>query len=154
MRVSNAIGLMSGTSHDGVDVALIDTDGEEIGRLGPTFYRPYAEEERQLIRRAMAQAANLADRSERPLSLADAEALVTQSHAEAVERLLAANGMQPADVGVVGLHGQTVLHDPGRRLTVQLGSGPALALNSLISLTYPELLSPYGGDVSTYRTLG
>jgi anhydro-N-acetylmuramic acid kinase len=122
-----AIGLMSGTSYDGVDVALINTDGEAIGRLGPTLYRPYAEEERQLIRRAMAQAANLAERSARPGGLADAEALVTRSHAEAVESLLAANGMQAADVGVAGFHGQTVLHDPGRRLTVQLGDGPALA---------------------------
>jgi anhydro-N-acetylmuramic acid kinase len=122
-----AIGLMSGTSYDGVDVALVNTDGDEIGRLGSTLYRPYAEEERQLIRRAMAQAANLADRTERPGGLAEAEAMVTQSHAEAVESLLAASGMQAADVGVVGFHGQTVLHDPGRRLTVQLGDGAALA---------------------------
>lgn len=121
------IGLMSGTSYDGVDVALIDTDGEEIGRLGPTRYRPYTEEERRLIRRAMAQAANLTDRTERPGSLADAELLVTQTHAEAVESLLAANGMQAADIGVVGFHGQTVLHDPRRRLTVQLGDAAALA---------------------------
>ena len=49
-----AIGLMSGTSYDGVDVALINTDGEEIGRLGPTGYRPYGEEERALLRRAIA----------------------------------------------------------------------------------------------------
>jgi anhydro-N-acetylmuramic acid kinase len=123
----SAIGLMSGTSYDGVDVALINTNGEEIGRVGPTGYRPYTEEERQLLRRAMAQAVNLADRTERPGSLADAEALVTQSHAEAVEALLAANGMMSGDIAVVGFHGQTVLHDPGRRLTVQLGQGDALA---------------------------
>ena len=53
-RASTAIGLMSGTSYDGVDVALIDTDGEEIGRLGPTGYRPYSEQERALLRRAIA----------------------------------------------------------------------------------------------------
>ena len=50
---------MSGTSYDGVDVALIETDGEEIGRLGPTGYRPYSEQERDLLRRAIAAAANL-----------------------------------------------------------------------------------------------
>jgi 1,6-anhydro-N-acetylmuramate kinase len=62
----SAIGLMSGTSYDGVDVALINTNGEEIGRIGPTLYRPYSEEERALMRRAMASVANLADRAARP----------------------------------------------------------------------------------------
>ena len=51
-----AIGLMSGTSYDGVDVALIETDGEEIGSLGPTGYRPYSDQERDLVRRAIAVA--------------------------------------------------------------------------------------------------
>jgi anhydro-N-acetylmuramic acid kinase len=123
----SAIGLMSGTSYDGVDVALINTDGEEVGRIGGTLYRPYTDDERQLLRRAMAQSSNLAERRARPGALAQAEALVTQSHAEAVETFLAANGMAAADIGVVGFHGQTVLHDPQRRLTVQLGDGPALA---------------------------
>jgi anhydro-N-acetylmuramic acid kinase len=123
----SAIGLMSGTSYDGVDVALINTNGEEIGRIGPTLYRPYSEEERVLLRHAMAAAANLANRAERPGPLAEAEALVTRSHAAAVEAFLAANGMAASDIAVVGFHGQTVLHDPARRLTVQLGEGEALA---------------------------
>src|ERR1700758_1824609 len=50
MARATAIGLMSGTSYDGVDVALIETDGEEIGRLGPTGYRPYSGPERGLLR--------------------------------------------------------------------------------------------------------
>src|SRR5580704_13950789 len=59
----SAIGLMSGTSYDGVDVALINTDGEEIGRVGPTGYRPYSEDERALLRRAIAAADNLDNRT-------------------------------------------------------------------------------------------
>src|SRR5258708_21324097 len=132
----SAIGLMSGTSYDGVDVALINTDGEEIGRIGPTLYRPYGEDERALLRHAMAAAANLGDRAERPGPLADAEALVTRSHAEAVEAFLAANGMAATDIAVVGFHGQTVLHDPGRHLTVQLGEGDALARTLGIPVVY------------------
>src|SRR3984957_6758434 len=132
----SAIGLMSGTSYDGVDVALINTDGEVIGRIGPTLYRPYGAEERALLRQAMASAANLADRAERPGPLADAEALVTRSHAEAVEAFLAANGMAASDVAVVGFHGQTVLHDPGRHLTVQIGEGDVLARRLGIPVVY------------------
>src|ERR1700738_5141323 len=132
----SAIGLMSGTSYDGVDVALINTNGEEIGRIGPTLYLPYSEDERALLRNAMASAANLGDRAERPGPLADAEALVTRSHAEAVEAFLAANGMAASDIAVVGFHGQTVLHDPDRHLTVQLGRGDTLAGRLGIPVVY------------------
>src|SRR5262245_30562441 len=112
MAQLTAIGLMSGTSYDGVDVALVDTDGEAIGTLGPTGYRPYSEQERERLRRAIAAAAELESRTERPPLLAEAEELVTETHAEAVESFLAANGMPPSAVAVVGFHGQTVLHRP------------------------------------------
>jgi len=130
-----AVGLMSGTSYDGVDVALVDTDGEEI-ELGPTGYRPYSEQERDLVRRAIAAAANLTDRTLRPKVLAEAEERVTDMHAEAVEAFLAANGMAPGAVAVVGFHGQTVLHRPDRGLTIQLGNGAALATRLGIPVVY------------------
>jgi anhydro-N-acetylmuramic acid kinase len=127
MQPVTAIGLMSGTSCDGVDVALIETDGARVGRFGPIGYRPYCEDERELLRRAIAAAPSVAARSDRPAPLRDAEALVTVAHAEAVEAFLAANEIAPNAVAVIGFHGQTVLHDPTRRLTVQLGDGTALA---------------------------
>ena len=125
MSPVTAIGLMSGTSHDGVDLALINTDGEDIGQFGPTGYRPYADDDRALLRRATAAAANLSDRTARPAIVAEAEELVTKAHAEAVETFLAANGIAASDVGVIGFHGQTVLHRPERGVTVQLGDGSA-----------------------------
>ena len=131
-----AIGLMSGTSYDGVDVALIETDGEQIGRLGPSGYRPYSARERDILRRAMVTAATLTDRDARPKTLVAAEELVTDMHAEAVEAFLAANAMAPSDVAVVGFHGQTVLHRPDRRLTVQIGDGRALAGRLGIPVVY------------------
>jgi anhydro-N-acetylmuramic acid kinase len=136
MTTMSAIGLMSGTSYDGVDVALINTDGETIGRLGPTGYRAFSEAERTILRRAMAAAANLGGRGQRPESLTEAEALLTAVHAEAVESFLAAQGMPPSDVGVIGFHGQTVLHQPERGLTVQLGDGAALARRLGIPVVY------------------
>jgi anhydro-N-acetylmuramic acid kinase len=131
-----AIGLMSGTSLDGVDVALIETDGEEIHRLGPTGYRAYDDKERDLLRRALVEAATLRDRNARPGALVKAETMVTRVHALAAETFLAAEGMKPADVAIVGFHGQTVLHRPADRLTVQIGDGAALARRLRVSVAY------------------
>jgi len=122
-----AIGLMSGTSQDGVDVALIDTDGERIAQLGATACRPYGKAERTLLRRATAAAANLTDRTARPEVVAEAERLINDAHGEAVESFLAANGLQHGEVAVVGFPGQTLLHRPERHLTLQIGDGAALA---------------------------
>ena len=127
MPALKAIGLMSGTSLDGVDVALLETDGESVVRAGPTGYRPYAESERTLLRAALAEAAVLTDRVARPGSLREAEALITRAHAEAVKALLARNKLAPRDIAVIGFHGQTVLHRPRNWLTVQLGDGATLA---------------------------
>jgi anhydro-N-acetylmuramic acid kinase len=127
MAAVSALGLMSGTSLDGIDVALIETDGERIARFGPVGYRPYAEDERDLLRRALAAATGLADRSARPGVLSEAEALVTQAHADAVESFLRTHQLDRSGIAVIGFHGQTVLHRPERRLTVQIGDGAALA---------------------------
>ena len=131
-----AIGLMSGTSQDGVDVALIDTDGETIAQFGATASRPYTEAERTLLRRATAAAENLTERTARPGVVAEAEQLINDAHGEAVETFLAANDLKPGSVAVVGFHGQTVLHRPERRLTLQIGDGAVLARRLGIAVVY------------------
>jgi anhydro-N-acetylmuramic acid kinase len=122
-----AIGLMSGTSLDGVDVALLETDGERVERLGPTGYRPYSDEERAFLAAALEDAAGMEGRQDRRGRLAQAEELITRAHAEAVEAFLSHNGLTAAEIDVIGFHGQTVLHRPEQGLTVQLGDGAALA---------------------------
>lgn len=122
-----AIGLMSGTSLDGIDVALIETDGERIARFGPVGYRAYPEDERALLRQALADSINLTDRSSRPGALRQAEELVTRAHAESVEAYLAQHSIDRTGIDIIGFHGQTVLHRPQSKLTVQIGDGEALA---------------------------
>jgi anhydro-N-acetylmuramic acid kinase len=131
-----ALGLMSGTSLDGVDVALIETDGEEIKRLGPTGYRSYSEDDRALLRRALTDAAALTDRGARPGVLKDAEGMVTRVHALAVQAFLSAHSLAPENIAVMGFHGQTVLHRPESHLTVQIGDGKALARETKIKVVY------------------
>ncbi len=112
---------------DGVDVALLDTDGEALVHPGPSHFLAYGEDDRALLRAAIAQAGALDDRRARPGVLRDAEAMIDARHAEAVEEFLALEHLARESIDVVGFHGQTVSHRPERRLTIQLGDGAALA---------------------------
>ena len=122
-----AIGMMSGTSLDGVDVALIETDGERVGAPGPSGYRSYTATERDVLRRALVEAVNLSDRDARPGVLAEAERVVTAAHADALSGFMRSHAIAPAAVDIVGFHGQTVLHRPAQRLMVQIGDAAELA---------------------------
>ena len=122
-----AIGLMSGTSLDGVDVAMIETDGRRVKAFGPTGYRPYSETERRLLLGALMEAVHLPQRDARPGILREAEHAVTLAHAEAVATFTAQNRIAYEDIDIVGFHGQTVLHRPADKMTVQIGDAAALA---------------------------
>jgi anhydro-N-acetylmuramic acid kinase len=135
-KALTAIGLMSGTSMDGVDAAVLVTDGETIAAYGALAERPYVPTERAVLREALVAARAIADRSDRAGVLAEAERMVTAAHAEAVEALFVAAGLSAADVDVVGFHGQTVLHRPEQRLTVQIGDAAALADRLRIPVVY------------------
>src|SRR5438874_1453113 len=111
-----AIGLMSGTSMDGIDVALIETDGETVSRFGASALHFYQEDEVAVLRRAMEAAPALRARTERPGALAEAEALVTRLQASAVNKFVTVNGIDRKTIDVVGFHGQTVLHRPSQKL--------------------------------------
>ena len=122
-----AIGLMSGTSLDGADVAMIETDGKQVKSFGPSGYRAYTDQERGLLRQALTEAVHLSQRDARPGILREAERSVTVAHAEAVAAFTAQHHITRENIDIVGFHGQTVLHRPAERLTVQIGDAAALA---------------------------
>ena len=111
------IGLMSGTSLDGVDAAWLETDGETVGTFGPSLTLPYDPSLRADLRRMLDRAPGLAPDDP---DLLDATRRLTEAHIEAVRRV-----GRPYDL--VGFHGQTILHDPARRRTWQIGDAHALA---------------------------
>jgi anhydro-N-acetylmuramic acid kinase len=111
------IGLMSGTSLDGVDAAWLETDGERIGAFGPTLTLPYDDRLSADLRRILDAAPTLAPDDRR---LKSAEARLTEYHVRAVAEL-----GRPADL--IGFHGQTILHQPERRRTWQIGDAATLA---------------------------
>src|SRR3954467_1890973 len=131
-----AIGLMSGTSMDGIDVALIETDGETISRFGPSALHSYQAHQVAILRGAMEEAPALRTRTERPGVIAEAEKVSTTLHASAVNNFLTVNGIDRRTIDIIGYHGQTVLHRPNQKLTVQLGDGAALARETGIPVVY------------------
>jgi anhydro-N-acetylmuramic acid kinase len=111
---------MSGTSVDGVDVALIETDGERVFAFGPSLTVAYPDEARRTIRAAFG--------ADTVGALTEAaERLVTEAHAEAVRRWSTHHGVALGSLDVVGFHGQTLTHRPERRFTWQVGDGALLA---------------------------
>ncbi|TNC50460.1 anhydro-N-acetylmuramic acid kinase [Rubellimicrobium rubrum] len=110
-EVVTALGAMSGTSLDGVDAAVLRTDGERIEGFGPAGYRPYSSEERAILRSALG-------RWNGP-EVDAATRVVEDVHAEILSGF--------AEVDLIGFHGQTLAHEPRGRGTLQVGDGTRLA---------------------------
>lgn len=135
-RIYRAIGLMSGTSMDGIDVAMVATDGERVVERGPFLAFTYEPSFRDRLKRGLDEAKAIKVRTERPGDLKALERDLTQRHAEAVAEFLSVNNLLGGDIDVIGFHGQTVLHRPDEALTVQIGDGPLLARQTGIAVVH------------------
>ncbi|NIJ06732.1 anhydro-N-acetylmuramic acid kinase [Sphingomonas vulcanisoli] len=118
------LGYMSGTSLDGVDAAILETDGVSIASFGAAILVPFEAEKRQTLIDATEDALRWDGVGPRPASFAAAEHVVLDTHLRAARMAMSEDGGR---IDLVGFHGQTVLHRPERRLTVQLGDAGALA---------------------------
>lgn len=113
--VRRALGLMSGTSLDGIDVAFLETDGRTQVTAGPAFTVPYEEAMRTRLRSVLGGQGQVVE----------VERELTDAHAGAVRAFLARHDVGRVDV--VGLHGHTILHRPREGRTWQIGDGARLA---------------------------
>lgn len=131
MTISVALGVISGTSMDAIDVAMLRTDGENRIETGAARAYPYPDAVQAELRKVIADAA----RAEHG-DLADIEAAVTDAHVAAVVQFLADEGLQRTKIDTIGFHGQTVFHAPQRRFTRQLFDGARAARNLGIDVVH------------------
>lgn len=115
---------MSGTSVDGIDAALLCTDGEQVAAHGASLMVPYAPETARAIHDTMSGKGSR-DAAEQALTLA---------HADVVEQLIANAPIPRSAIMLIGFHGQTIHHDPAHGVTVQLGDAALLASRTGINV--------------------
>lgn len=125
-KVYTAIGLMSGTSLDGIDAALIETDGYDYVRPIGFMSEPYKPELRAALR-------NCFGKKELAESDYEAERNMTLQHADIIKNVLE---KYKYETNCIGFHGQTILHDIGHKLTIQIGDAKLLAEETGIDVVY------------------
>lgn len=125
--VVKVIGLMSGTSLDGVDAAVLETDGEGVVLPGPAMTYPFEPGLRGRLRSALEEAASAQVSAKISNTMRETELELTSAHADAVRSLLGESGLGPEEISYLGFHGQTILHRPRESRTWQLGDGAMLA---------------------------
>ncbi len=121
-RLAMAIGAISGTSMDGIDVAIVETDGMSNVKPGPGHTYLYGDDLRRALQSAVEDQA-VAEHD----PLEELERDVTDAHAGAIASFMREHGFTKQTVSLIGLHGQTICHRPERRFTRQLGLGARVA---------------------------
>ena len=116
-RIYTALGLMSGTSLDGIDAAIIKTDGHTVKSFGPFMSMPYSDEFKDSLRAELGK----------KVIRRTLQKELTYLHAELIENLLLKHGLVTSEIDIVGFHGQTIYHNPKEHFTLQIGDGALLA---------------------------
>ncbi|WP_413413927.1 anhydro-N-acetylmuramic acid kinase [Brevundimonas phoenicis] len=139
-KTLRVLGFMTGTSLDAVDMAVIETDGHDILSFGPAGEMKLDGETRAIIEDAIEDAFDWERDEEEPDSFEDARMAVADAHLAAALGFMAVNGVRSSALDLVGVHGQTVLHEaptpdaPGR--TVQLIDAVSVAEGLSVPVAY------------------
>lgn len=127
-KIFRAIGLMSGTSMDGIDLALIESDGKKHIKKLLTDYQPYQKDFQIKLNNL------IKNKLHSLLSIKEIENELTIIHANFVNSFLKKNNLEPKNIDAIGFHGQTIYHNPAQMITWQIGNGHLLAIKTKINV--------------------
>jgi len=128
-KIYRAIGLMSGTSLDGIDAAMIETDGYDYVEFIDFETQSYDQDFRHAIRACL-------NKTQRDHTCLSVEKELTLRHANIINKLINKVNINNQHIDIVGFHGQTIHHDPEASVTIQLGDGALLAQETGIDVVY------------------
>jgi len=123
-RIYTALGLMSGTSMDGVDASIIQTDGKSKYKAILDEYFKYPESIYNDVTSLRDKIKTLKDLKKYQKKIKIVEKDITIFHAESVGKILKKTRL---NVDFIGFHGQTIFHNPELKISKQLGDGKLLS---------------------------
>ena len=121
VKIYNVIGIMSGTSMDGIDCSYLKTDGESfVSIICESTYKYSINYKKKLAK--IVKDINIINKGERNKYIKNNEQLVTNYFAKVIKKFIYENNIKKKYIDYIGLSGQTVLHDPKNYVSIQLGS--------------------------------
>jgi len=135
-KLITAIGLMSGTSSDGIDASIARSDGEEVLDLVGDFFFPYEEKIRTKIRKLKDKVDKVLDLEVYNTEIAVLEKEITLLHVNVVQIIIERLQIKKSEINLIGLHGHTIFHSFQNKKTKQLGDGEALSKLTGLNVIY------------------
>ena len=123
-KIYTALGLMSGTSMDGVDASIVESDGDREFSIKMDKYFEYGHELRKRLINLREKVSVLSDLKSHSDEIKSLEREITIFHANAVNKIIETSNIE---IDFLGFHGQTIFHDPKKSISIQLGDGNMLS---------------------------
>jgi anhydro-N-acetylmuramic acid kinase len=135
-KLITAIGLMSGTSSDGIDASIIKSDGEGLLNLIGDFFFPYEKKTKRKIRKLKEKINKPSDLEKNKIEISSLEKEITILHSQAVNTLVQKIKINKSAIDLIGLHGHTIFHSFLKKKSKQLGNGKVLSELTGINVIY------------------